>query len=811
MKRGIAVGVALALALAAALVGGFGSLLQSGIGAHGQAHRYAKAYAVVTGPQSVSQQTGHGDNAYTDTEPLTGPSRVPDSLSGALEQVPGVRSVVADVTFPVATSATHLDGHGWDSAALAGDALTSGQAPRTDTDVVIDTGTAHRAGLRVGSTVQLQTTGLPQTFHVSGLSDGSTAAYFADPEADRLSTHPGAADALVVTAAPGTSVQALRHAAPGLTVATGSNAIGDVENPAVPQGATNLTALAGSMGGMVLVTALLVVANLLGSSVRDRTRELAMMRAVGATPRQIRRKIVRETLKVAVPAAALGGVLSPGVGMLLCKVLISKGVLPYGFPLLLGPVPALIGALVTVLAAVAAAWIGARRTSRISPVLAVGEASDSPRPSWRRALAGALLLLVGGGLAAVTAVIGGTAAAPIAGMLVTALITATALLGPWIARTGVWLLGGPLSWLSPRTGRLATLGARASAVRLASAVTPIALAIGFAGSQLFIPATSAHAVVTQATQGLRAEQVVTSTGAGVPLPALHQTQATPGVTAATAIKDTTVIMPVSTLGSPEIDSVQAQGVTPVGSPATFDPGVTSGSLTGLSGDHVALSERVAHGDRLTVGDRTTIWLADGTRIQPTVTAIYDRDLGFGDVLLPYDVVADHSASPQADYLLVDGHAELAPVTAHYLGVHDTSRNAFASAQAAQVRQTGFVNKVIVAAVAGFVLIGLVTTLAVSTAARRRELRLLRLVGATPRQVMRTLRWETLLVLAVGTAVGAAVAAVAVGAYAASATGLALVSVSPAQCAVLLGTVATAGLLAVTVPARSILRSRTEIE
>jgi putative ABC transport system permease protein len=816
VRKGIAFGVAAALSVAAMVLGAFGVLIESGVRAHGAVDRYASAAAVVHGSQSVTYVHGSGDNKNSDSRPLVEPNRVPVALAGSLKAVPGVADVVADFSVPVVAvpsdggalnTALTLTGHGWDSAQLVPTRLASGHAPAAVGDVVLDAGSAARLGARVGSDVRLQIDRAPRDFRVSGVSSsGPGTLYFTQQQAETLSGHPERADALVVLPVAGghVSTSALRHAAPGLDVATGV-ARGDVENPAIQAGRTDDLGAYGSLGGAGLLVALLVVSGLLELSVRDRTRELAVMRAVGATPRQVRRIIVREMLRIAVPSALVGAVASLGLGALLKAVMTSQGVLPAGFALSLSPIPVLGSALVTIAAAVGTGWLASRRVSKIRPVQALGEAAVEPTrlPRWR-VIMGLVFLVLGAGMLVLAFTAGGQAAASSVAGLVVSLMWAVALLGPWIARGGVRVLGAPLRRLRPVAGELAAGSARAAAVRMAAVITPVALAVSFGGAQLFAQTTSAHATAAQAREGLLATRVLTSSGPGVPHAAFDAAKALPGVSDVTAVKRTTVLMPVWNLDT-SLQSLSAQGVQG-GAAATLDPKVTAGSLAALNEPGtVALSSMVAHDTK--VGDRRQVWLGDGTQVTLRVVALYERGLGFGDVLLPRDLVAAHAATPLDDYLLVDGSGDLSPLTAHFAGLHSASAADYSRALTKQADRDGLMGLIAVLAIAGFILVGVVTTLAVATASRRRELTLLRLVGATGDQVMQALRLETAIILGVGIIAGAAVAGLTLIAFAAGVTGLPMLSVPPLACAAIVAAVAIPGAVAVLAPARRIVRRR----
>ncbi|MFJ3123747.1 FtsX-like permease family protein [Streptomyces sp. NPDC086993] len=799
MRRGIAAGVAAALLCAAALTGAFGVLLESALRAHGSADRYERAVAVVAASQRV--ETVRDDQ--TDARPLVERARVPVSVADRARAVPGVTEVVADVSLPVVTADGAVrTGRGWDATALTAVELRAGRAPRAEHEVAVGSG----GGRAVGDTVRLQVGGrAPEPYRVTGLVADRSAAghdvWFGQRTAQVLSGHPEHADALVVLGTEKTSAQSLRAAAPGLVVATGTGR-GDVENPEVAAARLDLIGVCASIGGVALLVVLLIVTGLLDMSVRDRTRELAVLRAIGATPRQVRRVIVRETLKVAVPASLLGGLLSLGLGALLHRFMAEHGVLPPGLGLVLGPLP-VVGALaLTVLTAVGSAWLAARRVSGIRPAKAMSETSTEPTrlPRWRM-VTGLVFLAVGLGSATTAFALGGQVATAAMGGLVISLIWAAALLGPWIARAGIVALSPLMRLLFPVPGRLATDTATAAAVRLASVITPIALALSFGASQLFVQTTAVNATRTQAAAGVHADHVLVSNGPGVPRAMYQAAKETAGPGTVTAVKRTTVVMSVAD----QLQSLPAQGMK--GALSNLDPGVEAGSLKGLRGKNtVALSSNV--GSTADVGSTVSLWLGDGTLVRPEVVAVYDRGQGFGDVLLPHDVVTAHvTDAGHDDYLLVKGEADLRPVLDRFPGTHATSAGQYSAALTEKARQESLPGLLAVAAISLFTLIGVVTTLAVATASRRRELALLRLIGATRGQVLTMLRLETCLVLSTGAAVGSLVAAVTLLTFGGAVTGLSALSVSPSVCAAVLGTVFLSGTAAVMVPARRLLRRR----
>ncbi|TDD82962.1 ABC transporter permease [Actinomadura darangshiensis] len=801
-SRGISAGIFVALAFAAVLVGACGVLLESALRAHAPVERSGAAAAVVTGPQSVESRVKRlGEEPEKQSRPLTERAPVPVAAAARLRAVPGVSDVVADVSFPVLLSSGRpVTGHGWESAALRPYKLSAGRAPQAPDEVVLSRST----GAEPGTVVRVQADGTPRPYRVSGLvADGPATAFFTTATAAAMSGHPGRADALAVLGDP--DEDALREAAPGLTVATGA-ARGDAEDPAVAAARPDIVELSASFGGIAVMTALVVVGGLIVLSVRERAREFALLRAVGATPGQVRGRLVRETLRVGAPAALTGGVLSLALGAAMHAAMIREGVLPDGFGLSLSPLPALAAAAVTLLAATATALLASLRVSRIRPVEALGEAAAEPAglPRWR-VVTGVVFLIIGlNALGFSAGATGPTANASIGGLVIS-LIVATAFLGPLVARAGNRVLGRAARTVSPVAGRMAQHAAGAAALRAGSLITPVALAVAFAGVQLFAQSTVVHATRVQAADGTRADQIVVAAGPGLPRGVADAVRRVPGVMAATPVKRTTVVMPVKELGEQDLRSLNARGIGPDAA-ATLDPDVSAGRLGDLRGGTVALSRDVAGG--LDTGDTAPLWLGDGTRVDARVVAIYDRGLGFGDVLLPRDLVAAHSSSPLDDHILVRGHADLGAVTAAYAGTRVVSPGAYQADLSREIRLQGFASHLIVAAITGFIVIGLATTLALATAARRREFALLRLVGATRRQVLRMLRLEAAIVLGTGVAAGALIAAVTLLAFAAAVTGLPLPSVPPLTCAAILLGVAGSGSAAILLPVRAVLRRRT---
>jgi putative ABC transport system permease protein len=368
-RFGAFTGALIALIAAAVLSMAWGMQLESILRTHAPVERYAAATAVVTG----QQQTGDGHHDVL----LGERARVSSALTARLAAVPGVRAAIGDVSVPALLGGTPVVAHGWGSAALAPSVLTAGRPPTGPGEVV----TSYPAAL--GTRLSLAAAGPARTVTVVGVArprhpvSQQTAIFLTDAEAIRLAGHPGLVDAIGVLTGPGFDVARLRAAAGGAQVLTGG-ARGAAEYPELERSRTTLIPVTAAFGGLAMFIAIFVVAGTLGLSIQQREREIALMRAVAATPAQIRRMIAWEAAIVALVGSAAG--IWPGIvlGRFIAHGLMSHGITPPNDVLHYDWLPAaaaIAGGVATALLAVLAA--ACRRRSR----------SPTPRPSrgcWDR-------------------------------------------------------------------------------------------------------------------------------------------------------------------------------------------------------------------------------------------------------------------------------------------------------------------------------------------------------------------------------------------------------------------------------------------
>ncbi|WP_372669759.1 ABC transporter permease [Amycolatopsis kentuckyensis] len=770
-------GAFVAILCGTALVAGCGVLMESGLRAGVPTQRYAAAAVVVGGAQTVRPA---GADALTFEQVGEQPS-VPSELAGRIASVPGVRSAVAEQSFPaqVVTASGEVIGgpqslgHNWDAAVLAPFRLSAGRAPGAPDEVVLDADLARRAGVGVDGTVRIMTRSVPAEFRVSGIVDAlsrQSALFFTPSQAVELAARPGQAHAIGVLAEPGVAPETLAErigaVAGGAEVTTGVER-STIEFLDVSQTRTLLLAIAGSFGGFALLVAVFVVASTLALTINQRRREFALLRAVAATPRQIRKLIGTETTIVALAAGVLGGALGLAVASGLRDAFAAIGVIPADFGLAISPLPSLAAVLLGLGAARLAAWAASRRPSSIKPVEALGEAAVERRELGRaRAITGWSLVLAGFAGALVPLFLRGDVMTAVSSMATLVIVIGLAVVGPQVTGLAVRFLGPLLARLWRISGYLAGANAQAGTRRLAAAATPLMLAIAFALAMFYGPTSATAAAASETAESTTADYVL-SGPAGVSPEVASAAARVPGVATATPVVRTSVLT-VSKVGdSTEVQRTSAQGLGSV--QGVLELGVDSGRLADLTGDTVALSRSEADWQDKKLGDEVTFYFGDGVPAKLRLVATYTHDKAFGDFVLPVSLARRHNGGRLDDSVLVrrSPDADPAAVAAAlrslpYPGLTVATALSAPSPEGGEGQAQFYLNLVAAGVIVGYLAISVANTLVLTTAQRSREFALLRLVGTTRRQVTHMMRLEALVTVGIAVVVGTLVAVVPLG-------------------------------------------------
>lgn len=404
--------------------------------------RLARAAVVVQSPEA-----GASADSFVPTRPWSATATA--GLVGRLAALPGVAAAVPDRTFyaqPLidgrpAASDTH-EGHGWSSTQLGGLRLTAGEPPRRPGEVVV----GRALGLRTGAPVTLLTAVGAESYTVTGLVDGH-GVHVADEVAATLA--PGVrAIGLVLTA--DADPERVATAARGIVGTDGRVLTGDARGALEPRndartrwiGMQVLTATA-ALAGFVTV---FVVASTFAFTIAQRRRELGLLRAVGATGRQVRRMVYGEALVVGASGGIVGLLVGGGLAPPLGWVLIDAGFEPSTFRVGYEPWPVALSLVAGPVISLLAVWSASRRAARVRPLEALREAAVEQRPIGRlRVATGALLVAVGVALSVGTAT---ADEARVAGQYalyaVMALVAGATVLSPAVVGPVVRLLRSPV-------------------------------------------------------------------------------------------------------------------------------------------------------------------------------------------------------------------------------------------------------------------------------------------------------------------------------------------------------------------------------
>ncbi|MEV6842332.1 FtsX-like permease family protein [Actinoplanes sp. NPDC051411] len=677
--------------------------------------RYDQAPVLVRSPSIGDNEDGLPEyESWSATEAAT--------LAERLGAVKGVRDAVADPAFYVQRvsdghavgdpEASRIDGHTWSSAALGGYRLMTGVAPEHDGEVAV-------AGMAPGDELSVITSAGTATWRVTGTTDGP-GFYVADQSAARMSAGVRVIG-LTVTGDPAQIAEAARS----VVGAHGAVLTGSTRDKLEPEEITRVRWLGAQL--LIVMVALgvfvtvFVVASTCALTAAQRRREIGLLRSVGATPGQVQRLMYAEVAVVAVLGGLVGVSLGALTAPLLAGPLVDTGLEPTGFTVHAQPL-ALAGAFLLGLAvALLGVAVVARRASRTPALDALREAAGERRSmTLLRWIAG--IGATAGGVALLATLpsmpIGVRSTAGLGGAML--LLTGAAFLSPVVIVPLVRVVTWP--WRRAATGMLVREGTLVAVRRVASTAAPVLLTVGFT-----VLLTGTVATISK-VEGLDEK-------AKIPAATVLAPDGTPGLSAAaveaqrgTARLSTRVLV--------------AAGGTVAGHDAA--------GITGRRG--LTLDRDTARKLHASAGTALRIRMTDGTESTIKVTAV-KADAG-ADLVLPWETVRRHDPGALADYAVLDGP----PVGA--AGARAMSAQDYVQEGLDDENQLIDLFLVVMIGLGvGYTGLAIANTLLMATSARRPEFQALRLAGATTGQVLRVTTVEALVSVAVGTALGAVVAAI----------------------------------------------------
>ncbi|MCD7440967.1 ABC transporter permease [Streptomyces lincolnensis] len=651
--------------------------------------------------------------------------------------------------------------------------LADGRAPAKSGEVVIDRGTAERGDLKLGDTTTLRTPD-PVKVTVVGLAtfggeDGMAQVTFtgmtrADAE-KYLTARPGEAASIQVRAGPGVSqqelVDRLTPVLPkGVEAITGQESAEENTEMISSQFLSLFTTFLLVFSGVALLVATFSIHNTFAIVVAQRTRENALLRALGASRRQVTVTTLVEASAVAVIASAAG--LAGGIGVAAGLQALFPAI---GFPfpegdLVISALSMALPLAVGIVVCLGSALLPAVRAGRTAPLAALREtAVDTSGASRVRAVTGLGLAAL-----AVAVALTGVLMSPslwLAGSGAVLALAAFVVLGPVASTSAVRVLGGPLDRLRGVTGGLARRNALRSPRR--TAATAGALMIGVAVVSLFtVFGASLKATMDQTVSRSFAGDVAVSTpsfgagGSGLTPRLAPAIQRLPEVDTAVGLGR----------GVAEVDGEgRALTVTdPLALERTFDLGRIDGSLRSLGTDGIAITRGEADKQGLGTGDKTRLTFTDGKTETFTVRAVYGRSELAGDYVITRAAWAPHRTQDSDTLVAVSfkdgvsadtGTAAVEKVAARYGDPEVQTRDEYAQSAAGGIDMMLTLVYALLALAVLIALLGIANTLTLAIHERTRELGLLRAVGQTRAQLRAMVRWESVLVAAFGTVGGLA--------------------------------------------------------
>ncbi|MFE4392986.1 MULTISPECIES: ABC transporter permease [Streptomycetaceae] len=650
--------------------------------------------------------------------------------------------------------------------------LVEGRGPKDATEIALDRKTADKGGYKVGDTVRVAVNGPVMKLKLTGtlttndprvVAGGSLAA-FDTATAQQLYLTPGRYAELDVRSKPGTDdaalLTAVKQAVPqgdSIEAKTGRELAAE-QDEMIRKGTTVLTTVLMGFAGIALFVGIFIIANTFTMLVAQRTKELALLRAVGATRRQITRSVLIEAVLVGLTAAVTG--LLAGIGIAAgLKSLLNGPMdanLPDG-PLIIAPTTVVAALAVGVLVTVLAAWLPARRASRIAPVAAM---SSAEQPATQKGLRIRNTIGLLFSLAGLAALAGGVAGKEVklVGLGAGTLLIGVFVLTPLLSRPLIALFAPLLRAVYGAPGKLAQENAVRNPRRTAATASALTIGVTLITSLTVIGASVNQAVDKAAETDLKADYTVAMQNFSKLSPEVAaQIAKAPGVSVISAERNVTVKTGQNGEDSEWMTAVDAATIDQV---ATVK--VKEGSPDALKQGRLLVSSGRAERAGYKVGDTLAVTYPDGAKGSLTVGGILEANTALASVIVPEAVVAPHLAPATGlEKVLVKGTngatEELKQALRDATGGNPLIAVKGAKEIKAENRQmiTGILNMMygLLGMSVVIAVLGVVNTMAMSVFERRREIGMLRAIGLDRLGIRRMVRLESLLIALFGGLVG----------------------------------------------------------
>jgi putative ABC transport system permease protein len=707
--------------------------------------------------------------------------RIPAELIATIEAVPGVGDVQGDIqAFAriIGKDGQPLgsDGAGPPTFGSVGEefkgalwTISEGKFPSNSTEVALDEASAKAGNYVVGDTVKVVAHAGSRVFTLVGIAGygdvrspgGATFALFDLATAQEFLAKPGFVDAILISGDGSASDEELAKAINAVIPSsyktetlTGAEITKETQDQ-IGSALSFFSILLSTFSYIALGVGSFVIYNVFSISAAQRQRENALLRAIGASKKQVTRALMIESVVVGLFGSTIGLFAGIGLSKALSALLKAASIdLPSGD--LVVPSSAIINTIVVgLIVTVASAWLPARRAGRVPPLAAMREtAIEVVALTRRRTIFG--LALIALGAASIIAVTNGASNTWL-GLGILFVFSGTITLGPVIARPVALLLGKPAEKFRGVTGTMARQNSARNPKRTSRTASPVLIGVALVTAVAALAASISSQIDGVFTQQFKGDYAINTNarGFGGLSPSLADDINTlPEVERATGIGLLTVKIDGKGQYLTTINPATVEGV--------FDIGLTSGTYADLTPETIFVSQQYAENNDAKLGDTIAVTLADAQVKSLSIAGIYEFDELAGKYTVSRDLTKDTTVITfdLGVYIKIkDGVSQESARTALQAAVDKygqgtlLSKREYIDSQSGQINQLlGLIYGLLFLSVI-IAVVGIIITLLLSVFERQREIGLLRAVGMTKSQVRTTVRWESVITSLLGAVVG----------------------------------------------------------
>ncbi|MDQ1615535.1 MAG: putative transport system permease protein, partial [Actinomycetota bacterium] len=673
----------------------------------------------------------------------------------------------------VGTGGAPTFGRNWERASLLRTGtVVQGRAPRTAGEIAVNRGLLERTDYKVGDRAPVLTDGPLKKYRIVGVVEydgkpsfaGETEVYFNTPTAQRVLNVPGAFSEITLAADDGVSDTTLRDRVravlPPQTEAITGTAAADEKASDVKSGLGVFNTFLLVFAFIALFVGAFIIFNTFSMLVAQRTRELALMRMLGASRGQVRRAVLLEAVVVGLISSLIGLFTGIGVALGLKAFFGLLGAqLPAG-PTVVALRTVVVSFAVGTLVTAAAAFMPARRASRVAPLAALRDAATPDRSLRRQTIIGAIVLVAGAVAMTKSLRDGGLSLLGLGTLLA---FIGVAMLSPLVSRPVASFAGRLFS--RRIAGRLGKQNAVRNPRRTAATAAALMVGLALISAVTVLGSSLKASVAKIATNAVNADFILNTNGPGFPDAVMQEAAEQPGVRTTAAVKaDGMQLCDTASCTHAKQVFVTAFPAKALGDLVNV---TTVAGSTDLAPGTILISKDAAKTDKLTPGDTVTVQFARSAPEKLTVGGTYATNQLIGDYLVDASKAASFSTQRDVAGLvgLADG-ADAATVRKsldsalhQYPNVDVLDQSEFVNQAQNTVNLVVRIINLLLGLSVLIALLGVLNTLALSVIERTREIGLLRAVGMARRQVKRMIRTEAVLICFFGGLLGLVVGSV----------------------------------------------------